>query len=357
MATARKLPSGNYRVRQYVGEENGKKIYKSFTAPTKKEAEFAAAEFMLTKKDKPISPKMTVGEAIDRYIVTRDPVLSPATIRGYDVIRRCRFCGIMAIPLVSLDNEQIQVAVNIDSATHNPKSVRNAYGLLSATLREYAPDFTPRVKLPPPKKHVIIIPEREDVKNMLQVCSVPQDRKRGRQRDGKLLSVVIMLDAVLGLRRSEICALEWTDIDFECGRVHIQRAIVQNKNGEWVVKGTKSYEGDRILNVPAYLLDAMSSIPQAHNRIVPMTPSALGNRFRRLAKSLSLPEGMHSLRHYNASVMLELGIPDQYAMELMGHATPHMLKTVYQHTMTEGRKQRDTAVEKYFADLVDPENI
>ena len=40
MATAKKLPSGSYRVRVYVGASaNGKKKYKSITAPTKKEAE------------------------------------------------------------------------------------------------------------------------------------------------------------------------------------------------------------------------------------------------------------------------------------------------------------------------------
>lgn len=46
--------------------------------------------------------------------------------------------------------------------------------------------------------------------------------------------------------------------------------------------------------------------------------------------------------------MLALGVPDRYAMERMGHATPNMLKTVYQHTMQE--KQRDVAdkVNDYF---------
>ena len=43
MATAKKLPSGNWRVQVFVGvDENKKRIYKSFTAPTKKQAEYAA---------------------------------------------------------------------------------------------------------------------------------------------------------------------------------------------------------------------------------------------------------------------------------------------------------------------------
>lgn len=46
MAKAKKLPSGSWRAQVFVGlDENGKQIRKSFTAPTKKEAEFLAAEF------------------------------------------------------------------------------------------------------------------------------------------------------------------------------------------------------------------------------------------------------------------------------------------------------------------------
>ena len=45
MAKAKKLPSGSWRVLQFVGlDADGKRQYKSFTAPTKREAEFLAAE-------------------------------------------------------------------------------------------------------------------------------------------------------------------------------------------------------------------------------------------------------------------------------------------------------------------------
>ena len=47
---AKKLPSGNWRVRLYVGKEDGKPKYKSFTASTKKEAEFAAAQYGQQKR-------------------------------------------------------------------------------------------------------------------------------------------------------------------------------------------------------------------------------------------------------------------------------------------------------------------
>ena len=69
MATAKKLPSGQWRVLAYIGTgPDGKRQYKSFTAGTKKEAEYMAAEYKLTEQ-RPSSPsKMTVGQLIDQNI-------------------------------------------------------------------------------------------------------------------------------------------------------------------------------------------------------------------------------------------------------------------------------------------------
>ena len=87
MATAKKLPSGNWRVNLFVGKDiNGKRIYKSFTAETKKQAEFLAAEYNLKRKEKP--KEITVGDAIDGYIASKENVLSPSTIVGYKNIRK-----------------------------------------------------------------------------------------------------------------------------------------------------------------------------------------------------------------------------------------------------------------------------
>ena len=52
MATAKVLPSGAYRVRVFAGKENGKSIYKSFTAPTKKEAEYLATQYLMEATEK-----------------------------------------------------------------------------------------------------------------------------------------------------------------------------------------------------------------------------------------------------------------------------------------------------------------
>lgn len=82
MATARKLPSGNYRVRIYqYTDQSGKKHYKSFTSKTKKEAERKASIWQTSISQS--AGRMTMAEAAEAYIDERRPVLSPSTIRGY----------------------------------------------------------------------------------------------------------------------------------------------------------------------------------------------------------------------------------------------------------------------------------
>lgn len=101
MANAKKLPSGNWRVRVCIGkDDNGKYIYKSFTAETKKEAEYLASEFLIKHKEKPSN--MTVGDAINKYIASKENILSPTTIASYKEIRRNRLQDLMNISIERL---------------------------------------------------------------------------------------------------------------------------------------------------------------------------------------------------------------------------------------------------------------
>ena len=91
MATARKLPSGNYRCRIYLGKVNGKDSYKSFTAPTKKEAELNAIKYLnehnQNKKVIPVN-EFTFDESLEKYITLKESVLSPSTVREYKGLHR-----------------------------------------------------------------------------------------------------------------------------------------------------------------------------------------------------------------------------------------------------------------------------
>lgn len=89
------------------------------------------------------------------------------------------------------------------------------------------------------------------------------------------------------MRRPEICALTPEDIDGDV--VTINKALVQSGNGEWVVK-----------------------------------------------------QPLHKLRHYFASQMSALGVPEADIMRMGGWGTDHVMKSVYRHSMMD----RDEAAKR-----------
>ena len=86
-------------------------------------------------------------------------------------------------------------------------------------------------------------------------------------------------------------------------------------------------------------------------QVVPLTGSAIFNRFRKLQKKINMENfRFHDLRHFYASVMLALGIPDKYAMERIGHSSNAMLKNVYQHIINDKQSEFSILLDNYFSE-------
>lgn len=342
MATAKKLPSGSWRVNAYVGrDENGKQIRKSFTAPTKREAELMATQY-LTKKHHDDAPEnMTLGQAIDKYIASKSNILSPSTIRMYRFMRNSVFQSIMDCPVQNINNIALQSAVNEYALNHSPKSVRNALGLVTAALSVYAPEYKLSVMTPQKKKPDIRIPTDGDVQKVLKAA------------EGTSLELPVLLAALLGLRRSEISGLRWSDIDFKKHTITIKRAVVYGGDSQYTEKSTKSTAGTRTLTVSASLMERLQREPRDSDFVCPMRPTSITHGFAKLLKQTDVsPFRFHDLRHYYASVLLALNIPNKYAQRRMGHATDGMLKKVYQHLMDEKITETDEKIDAYFKDFI-----
>ncbi len=112
MANAKKLPSGQWRTLVYSHTEivdgKPKTRYESFTADTKKESEFLAAQFSINKSNIDKPQNMTLGEAMDFYIESKSNILSPTTVREYKNIRKNQLKTIINIPLNKL-NQNIKI--------------------------------------------------------------------------------------------------------------------------------------------------------------------------------------------------------------------------------------------------------
>lgn len=335
MAKAKKLPSGSWRAQVYdYTDAQGKRHYRSFTAATRKEAEFQAADYALKKKDNSVSRK-TFGQALDDYIEKRSAVLSPRTIMDYQRIRKHDLQTLMDIPVSDITQEIVQSAINEDAKIHSPKTVRNNHGLISAVLRAERPDFALNTALPTKVRPALYIPSDEDVKRLM------------REVEGTDMELPVLLAAFGPMRRGEICALDSRDISGNI--VHVCRNMVITPEGTWIVKTPKSYAGDRYIDFPDFVAERWKGIS---GRITMLTPDIITTRFPRILKRAGIPHfRFHDLRHYSASIQHALGIPDAYIMQRGGWGNDGVLKAVYRHAMDSRQADMNQIANRHFSTM------
>lgn len=333
MAKAVKLPSGNWRVQVYVGKgADGKKKKKSITGRTKREAEQNAALYLMENHldDKP----MTVGDAVDKYIMDVSAVLSPSTIRGYRKIQRNNISGISSYMADQISSGDLQKWINSLSRRYSAKTVRNVYGLVCPAISAARPNFHPSVKLPVSDAHEFMIPSDDDVQKMLDAAS-------------PVLRRCIMLGAFCGLRRGEISYLRFRDLSD--GHLWIHGDMVKPAAGGWEDKDRpKTEKSNRIISVPLFVLSDLGS-GDPDDRIIGRNPDWITGRFGLLMKKLGMPYHFHLLRHYFASVLISQGIPKAYIQSLGGWEDGGAIDKVYTHILQTSHNEYSDMVSNVFS--------
>ena len=341
MAKAKKLPSGTWRCIASFTDEEGKYKQKSFTAPTKKEAEYKANTFLMDKKDGMRPENKTLGQLADAFIENRSAILSPSTITGYKKIRKTAFQDIVNVRLGILTKEMYQKAINSYAVGRSPKTVLSAHAFYSKLLKENGYDIGEGVNLPQKRKTEIEIPTEEEVAGFLENIK------------GTDIYLMVLLSTTLGLRRSEIFGLKWKDVDTKEKTLQVRRARVKNDFREYVEKAPKTTTSERKLLMPQILVDALKEAEGGKEAYVigEANPDALDSLYKRAKEKYNFPYNFHSLRHYFASVMVKAGIPNKYAAEFMGHTTENMLQRVYQHTFQEDKARFATMMAQRMNEL------
>lgn len=327
MPKAKKLPSGNWRVQLYTGKVDGKRQYRSFTAPTKRAAECLAAEYAAGKRmDRAQGSALTLKEAINAYIDLKSHILSPSTLRGYQIIRDHAFPLLLALPLSALaEPGVIQRQMNQNATHYRAKSLRNQLGLLSAVMAQNECPM-PRISLLPREKRQIPVPTLAEIPQILRALY------------GTAIEPQALLALTCSLRQSEIAALTAKDITAD-GAVQIRGVRVRGPEGGLVYKPyPKSYAGARSVSMPERLRELTHLACSRHpdGWLFPMHPDDVRKALKRtLSRAGLFPYSMHALRHAFAAILHQQGVPDKYVMELGGWPSESVLRRVYQYTFSD----------------------
>lgn len=335
MANAKKLPSGNWRVRILVGTIDGKKRYKSFTAKSKRECETTANQYLADKHNPDAG---IIGTCIDNYINLKAPVLSPATVAGYRRIWRtikADFDWFYNTDADRLTSKTFQKFINLLAVDRKPKTVANYHGLIFSALKlEHV--NVPEVRLPSKVRYDVHIPSEAEMKRLFELLK------------GTEMEIIVLLAALGPMRRGEIRALQLDDIQGNI--VHVCKAAVENESYDEVVKNPKTYDSDRYIEYPQYVIDRIHEQGYVCNMPLRM----ISKRFERfLAKNDFEHFRFHDLRHFGCSILHAIGLPDSYIMERGGWKTDGVMKTVYRHTISDEAKSFNNMVNEHFENMIE----
>ena len=335
------LPSGSFRKNRldYI-DAAGKKHWKSFTGRSMEEVDYMIMQWKLSKGQEPDHRgDLTASEAVLRYIESKAHVLSPSTLKAYHSLRQNHIEGspLGAVYLNDLTIKDVQIWVSDLSRNHSPKSVRNMAALVRSSVEMFLPDFKWKVTLPQAVPSNLYCPSDKDVKRLLDEI---------RDKDPEMYRAVLL--AAFGpMRRSEICAL--TSDDIHGNMVTVSKALVYDEVGALTVKTTKTVSSNRVIEYPSFVIEAISGVDGA---IITSAPDVLSNRFKRLVKRLGGPQfRFHDLRHYAASIMHAIGVPDQYIMQRGGWATDLVMKRVYRNVIDIEQMKQTKIINKHFQEL------
>lgn len=313
-----KLPSGTYRVRKQI---NGKRVSILFDHDPKQ------SEIMkeISKRTDEIPKKGSFQSCAESYISSKDKVISPSTIKGYTSILNALPKDFTRMELSKITQIDIQKVINDYAVDHSPKSVRNIHGFISAVLRQFRPDMNIYTTLPQKREYEHYTPSEEDIKRILE-----------ETKDNPFYHIPFQL-GIMGLRRSEICALTIDDVDFENNMLTINKAMVKDVKNNWVIKSTKTTAGTRMIYIPDTLLAEIKE----YGKIYDGEPTTLLYGLNRIQKKLGIQRfRFHDLRVFFCSYCHYKGMSDENIMATGGWKSSFTMKNVYRHEMKAVEDQK-----------------
>ena len=336
---AKRLPSGNWNVQVMRDRKSH-----SFTAPTKKEAERKAAEF-IAKKEYSDREGITVQEAMDQYIEAKRNVLSPTTISQYERFASKGLESLKMIPVSRLTSLDVQQVINQESARKkerggsnvSPKYIKNLYSFIRASVKLARPEFALNVTLPKPVKTFRDLPEPKEIIKVIK---------------GTDIELPALLAMWMSLTASEIRGIKVSSI--KDGFLTIDETVVQ-VDGIAVHKSAgKAYDRNRRLKIPDYimgLIEKTEAWKKGEGYIEPRSGKAISSNFTRKMHVAGIDMRFHDLRHVFASVGAKL-TTQKVLQEMGGWSNPATMINVYQHSFEEDRRKAERDLDRYYNGLL-----
>ncbi len=312
----------------------------------------------------------TFGQLLDQWLEESERLeLSPTTLRTYRAqVEHTIRPALGKVRLNRLTPQNLDALYGaMKEAGKSPKTIRNHHAIISTALHQAVrwgwvrTNVAERAK-PPRLSHTrVSVPPLEVVRTVIDAAE---------RRDPRL-APLLMLAALTGMRRGELCALRWSDVDLDSGNVLVARSVVVVPNG-LVEKSTKTGRDRSVaLDPVGVALLAQHSVrmsqwareagaEMAPNAFVfspfveattPFRPDNVTSFFIRVRNEVGASNvRLHDLRHFTATQLIGAGVDVRTVAGRLGHSDPSVTLRVYSHAL----EARDRAAAAVMGGILDP---
>lgn len=289
--------------------------------------------------------RQTVGDHLDFWLKTIEGTVAESTFVRYTYIVNKRlkpeFGGFGISALRPVDIQAIYKGW--EKGGLSPRTIRLQHAVLrralNAAVKWEIITRNPALAVEPPLRddYTPNIISDKDVASVLSAV-------KGTDYEG-----IITLAICTGMRRGELCALMWDDVDLEAKRLSVCRTA-NWLEGRLVITSPKTSGSRRMVDLPDGVVEMLASLPRNGPFVFPRpngsprTPSTVGEAARRIFRSLGLNVTLHSLRHSHASWAMREGFSPKVVAERLGHSNPGFTMAVYSHTTPSMQRNLADAV-------------
>ena len=372
----------DYRTTVYIGTVNGKKIYKTLCASSKAELDIKVSQYKVEKHNgKDVWTKAYFGQWSDKWF---NEVLMLKGLTDNSIERERHNIKVLNSRFSNVELKKIKLAdfqsfvneITLYEFADNGIMVQRDKPLSKDTVKKIiqtakkicdyasandlvAPSFfssviVPNVAAAPVKRRALTEEEIQMIIDTPHRCQ---------------LSAMIMLFS--GLRRAELCALTWSDINLNKGYISVTKTLdmlAPSKDKVKIKQGGKTANATRVVPIPQILIDYLRDYKQAHQLGIYVCTDTNGNlftsrNFRNMWDSYILdlnvkygypnqdvskynPNGLpmkierftaHYLRHTYATLLYLQGISPVDAMQYLGHGSIDVTVDIYTDIKSNSR--------------------
>jgi len=372
----RKKEDGSWEGRVVIGyDEKGLPKTKNVLAKTKGECieklKQLQEQYAPPKSDK-IKPEMPFGDWIDFWYQNYSkPKLRATTRAGYENRIYLHIIPELGdIPLNQLTQNDLQQFYarlkkngRLLHAEHYSESLSdtmvrgchaNCRSALEKAVQEGLIRVNPAVgcKLPPKKAREMQVLTREEIQRFLI------------QAKAEGYFELFLLELTTGLRRGELLALQWDDLNLETGELKITKQVYRTKEDGLLISQPKTKSSIRTVSLPQPLLAILKEyreginsrwmFPSPLKEDSPLDPAYIRTRLHLILEHAQCKQiRFHDLRHTFATMALGSGMDVKTLSSMLGHVSAATTLDIYTHITNPMRSEAAAKIDQRIA-KVDP---